>query len=134
MSIKNVGVDDTIFGCLMMGMFLLFLGCMGASCIQHQGQREKALIPLDKFCDDNDCKVKILYYTEGQEGGKSKFQVVYCVVEGFKNKERRILRVSLNPNNNILPLPNEVWKIKINREGSDPNFEFESKDEAKKMD
>lgn len=85
------------FGCLAMTLVLLFLSCAGISCYSRKTREAKEQDALFKFYNENDGKVKILYYTEGQEGGKHKFQVVYCVTEGFKTKERRIFRVSLDP-------------------------------------
>ncbi len=104
------------WGCFLIFTGLIIAGCSG--CLVHITNNEEKNINdkylmLQSFCSSNKSRVRILYYTEGQEGTKYKFQVVYCVVEGSVDKERRILRVSTDENNSILPLPNEFWLVDV---------------------
>ena len=88
-----------------------FISCDNARVQEH---KDKAAVPLYRYADQNDYKVRILHLTEGLEGGKFKYVVIHCVVEGFRTKERKILKIETNTDK--IPLPNEIWKIKVDRD------------------
>lgn len=95
----------------------IIVACCGGAISCEDAKTEKArniaAAPYLKFADENESKVRVLHLTEGLEGSKNKIVVVHCVVEGIKTEERRLIR--LQTESNRIPLPGEVWRIKVER-------------------
>jgi hypothetical protein len=126
MSERAEGCATVLGGLALWG--IIIWGCAGfVSCDDKRVQdyKDRAAVPLHRYADQNDYKVKVLYLTEGLEGGKFKHVVIHCVVEGLRTKERKILKIETHTDK--IPLPNEIWKIKVDRDHT--TILLESKEE-----